>query len=766
MSEPVRDDADRSRQGGTLVRELLQQRYLLKDQSGRPAETVEQMFERVAHAVTAVEATHGAAPSEIEIVAGQFKALMARRVFLPNSPTLMNAGRPSGLLSACFVLGIDDSIEGIFETVKRAALIQKAGGGTGFAFDSLRPTGDLVSSSGGTTSGPMSFFRVFAETTNAIQQGARRRGANMGMLSIEHPDVLSFIDAKRTPGAFANFNISIKVTDAFMGALRSDPAAAHVVASPRDGRQYSLPRTLPIGHYGLQDLLSTDHDDRDCYTVRDIWNRIVVNAHATGEPGICFIDRVNRDNPTPAIGSIEATNPCGEQPLLSEEACCLGSIDASKFVLPDGTRVKWEDLRGAVRLAVRFLDDVIDANHYPTPEIQAATLGNRKIGLGLMGFADTLILMGVRYDSDDAKDLARRLSRFVQQAAHDASHELAQERGCFPNWQGSIWDTDRHRPMRNASCTTIAPTGSISILAECSAGIEPVYGLAHRRRALDDREFVQVHPLLERLGKKGGWLTAQVRNALLQGIPATEISAIPQRLAETLVTAHEVSLDWHVRIQAAFQEHVDSAVSKTVNLPADATASDIGRVFRLAFELGCKGITVYRDGSRDGQTLSAANASAQVSTATATPRPRAHVTAGRTSKYRMGCGTLFVTVNRDDRGLCEVFANLGKAGGCPSQSEATCRVVSVAMRSGVDPNALVEQLRGIRCLSAVRAKHNGEGPNVLSCPDAVATAIEEAMGGSSQADSCDASPRCPDCGLPLRRESGCNVCSCGYSKCG
>ena len=766
MSEPVRDDADRSQQGETLLRELLERRYLLKDERGRLTETVEQMFERVAHSVGVAEGTHGASSSEIETVAGQFTALMSRRIFLPNSPTLMNAGRPKGLLSACFVLGIDDSIEGLFHTVKRAALIQKAGGGTGFAFDSLRPTGDIGSSSGGSTSGPMSFFRVFAETTDAIQQGARRRGANMGMMSIEHPDVLSFIDAKRTPGAFTNFNLSIKVTDAFMGALQSDPNAAHVVANPRDGRQYSLPRSLAIGDYGLQDLLPTDRDDRDCYTVGDVWDRTVVNAHATGEPGICFIDRVNSDNPTPAIGSIKATNPCGEQPLLAEEACCLGAIDASKLVLPDRTGMNWHGLRGAVRLAMRFLDDVIDANHYPTPEIKAATLGNRKIGLGLMGFADTSILLGMRYDSDDARNLARRLSRFVQQVAHDASNELAQARGCLPNWQNSIWDADHHRPMRNASCTTIAPTGSISVLAECSAGIEPIYSLAHRRRALDGRELVQVHPLLGAMGHRYGWMTGQVIQSLFEGATPLRIPRIPRRLAQALVTAHEISSEWHVCVQAALQEHVDNAVSKTVNLPASAPESDVDKVFRLAFELGCKGITVYRDGSRGGQALSSARASAQASTTAVTPRSRVQVTMGRTSKYRMGCGTLFVTVNRDDRGLCEVFANLGKVGGCPSQSEATCRIVSVALRSGGSPSALVEQLRGIRCMSAVRVKHNGEGPDVLSCPDAVATAIEEAMGGSSQADSRDAAPTCPDCGLPLRRESGCNVCSCGYSKCG
>jgi len=537
--------------------------------------------------------------------------------------------------------------------------------------------------------------------------------------------------------------------------------------NPRTGRRYVLPRSIEVGHYGLQDLLPEGEATGACYRVQDVWRMIAKNAHATGEPGVCFIDRVNCDNPTPASGPIRATNPCGEQPLLDEEACCLGSIDVSKFVGSwEAPQVHWKALADTVRWAVRFLDNVIDVSVHPTPEGRQTTLANRKIGLGIMGFADALIILGARYGSDEAVRFAHELGSSIQQSAHEASHELALRRGSFPSWPGSIWDTERHRPMRNASCTTIAPTGSISILAECSPGIEPVYRLAYRRRALDGDEFVQVHPLVEAMGDRSGWMTDQVRQSLIEGIPPLQIPCVPHHLAKVLVTAHEVSPEWHVRLQAAFQEHVDNAVSKTVNLPGNAPESDVDKVLRLAFELGCKGITVYRDGSRADQTLSSASASAQAFTVTATPRPRAQVAAGRTCKYRMGCGTLFVTVNRDDRGLCEVFANLGKAGGCPSQSEATCRVVSVALRSGVSPTVLVEQLRGIRCLSAVRAKHNGEGPDVLSCPDAIATAIEETMGESLPADARDAVPTCPDCGLPLRRESGCNVCSCGYSKCG
>ena len=730
-------------------------------------ENPRQMFMRVARAIAAPEAGFGASPSRIQTIARRFFCMMARSLFLPNSPTLMNAGRPGSLLSACFVLGIDDSIEGIFDTVKQTALVQKAGGGTGFAFDSLRPAGDYVSTSRGRTSGPISFWRVFAEATNAIQQGAHRRGANMGMMSIEHPDVLSFISAKKNPGEFTNFNISVKVPDSFMTALEKEPDSPHVVINPRDGRRYNVPPSVEIGQYVLQDLVPVGQTDGSCYTVRQVWEIIVSHAHATGEPGICFIDRVNRDNPTPTLGRIEASNPCGEQYLLGGEACCLGSIDVSKFVVPDGTDLDWEALGSSVKWGVRFLDNVIDASQYPTPRIEEVTKGNRKIGLGMMGFADTLIQLGLRYDSESAVEFAGMLCRFIQETAHNASEELAKDRGIFTNWTGSTWDSKHNRLMRNASCNTIAPTGSIGILAGCSAGIEPIYSLAYRRRALEGEEFIQVHPLLEKLGKCEGWLSQEIREALLEGTPASEIKSIPSRIADTLVTAHQVTPDWHVRIQAAFQEFTDNAVSKTVNLPGETAVDVVDRTFRWAFSLGCKGITVYRDGSRQGQTFSKPlRSNSPTSIISGHPRKRGRVTFGKTFKFRMGCGTLFVTVNQDEVGLCEVFANLGKAGGCPSQSEATCRVVSTALRSGVDAAELIEQLSGIRCLSAAQARKNRGDVDVLSCPDAIARAIREVLDMPSEDTSSLSLNDCPECGSRLRKEEGCLVCSCGYSKCG
>jgi ribonucleoside-diphosphate reductase alpha chain len=677
----------------------------------------------------------------------------------------MNAGRPNGMLSACFVLPLNDSIHEIFDTVKNTALIQKAGGGTGFAFDRLRPTGDTVSSSGGTTSGPISFWKVIAETTNAIQQGAHRRGANMGMMSIEHPDILKFINAKQDLAVFNNFNISVKITDAYMNRLRDNPDASHVVTNPRTRQQYIIPKTVNLHSYRIKDLRSSDGGNGDCYTVRDIWNMIVGNAHGTGEPGVCFIDRVNEGNPTPQSGRINATNPCGEQPLLNYEACNLGSLNISRFVLPDGSDLDWQDLAMATSHAVRFLDNVVDVNYWPIPQIGKVSLGNRKIGLGIMGFADALFLLGIRYDSDEAVSLAKRLSQFIQEQAHQASQELAQKRGCFPNWEGSIYSTDHHTPMRNAACTTIAPTGSISIIAKCSSGIEPIYSLAYKRRALDGTEFVQVHPLLERIGTEQSWMTEKVRQALISGAHIEEIRGIPRRITEILVTAHQVAPQWHVRIQAAFQSNVDNAVSKTVNLPADATVEDVEKVFQLAYRLGCKGVTVYRDNSRKNQVFSMTEVAEEADKAALGPRPRARVAAGKTSKFRMGCGTLFVTVNRDDKGICEVFANLGKAGGCPAQSEATCRAVSAALRSGVDPRVMIDQLGRIRCLSAAVARKSNKGVDVLSCPDAIARALQEALDGTEPDQEHWHAKKCPECGRDLRFESGCDVCDCGYSKC-
>jgi len=589
----------------------------------------------------------------------------------------------------------------------------------------------------------------------------------MGMMSVEHPDFLRFIHAKKDPTAFTNFNLSVNVPDAFMKQLKDNPDAPHIVTNPRTRRKYVIPRSISISSYTLDNLLPESRATDACFTIQEVWDMIVENAHATGEPGICFIDRVNEDNPTPHIGQIEATNPCGEQPLLPYEACNLGSIAVSKFVAKDERDLDWDSLAKTIGLAVRFLDDVIDANHYPISQIEKMTLGNRKIGLGIMGFADTLILLGIRYGSEEAAEFAEKLASFIQEHAHQASEELSKERGCFPNWTGSTWDTEHHRPMRNAACTTIAPTGSISIIAECSSGIEPVFAFATKRRILDGQEFIELHPLVQKLGTEGNWRSDRVRNQLAQSIPPREIPEIPRELAEILVTAHQIAPEWHIRMQAAFQKYTDNAVSKTVNLPAGATVDDVDKIYRLAFERGCKGTTVYRDSSRENQVITAVHTIGQPDTEMLSPRPRPPKTSGQTIKARTGCGTLFISVNKDENGLCEVFANLGKAGGCPSQSEATCRAVSAALRCGVDPRVLIEQLKSIRCLSTIARRKENKDINVLSCPDAIARAIEEALGEDRDPMSIPSVEKCPDCNYPLRKDSGCRVCDrCGYDKCG
>ena len=746
---------------------ILRRRYLWKDKNGKVLETERQMFQRVARHVAGAEKTYGTRGAQIKALEDEFYRLMMGGKFLPNSPTLINAGRKDGMLSACFTLAIEDSIDAIFDAVKYAALIQKAGGGTGFSFDRLRPTGDIVRSSGGETSGPISFARVYAEGTNAIQQGAFRRGANMGMMSFAHPDILKFIHAKNNPTAFTNFNFSVKVPYAFMRRLEDNPDALHIVINPRTKERYVIPRSINKDSYSINDLLPEGRADKKCFSVREVWDMIVKNAYATGEPGICFIDRVNEANPTPTLGQIEASNPCGEQPLLPYEACNLGSIAVSKFVQKNRCDLDWDSLATTVSLGVRFLDNVIDVNHYPIPQIEKMTLGNRKIGLGIMGFADALILLGIRYDSKEAAEFAEKLASFIQQHAHRASEGLAKQRGCFTNWKGSIWDTQYHRPMRNATCTTIAPTGTISTIAECSSGIEPIFSLTTERRILDGQKFIQLHPLVERLGIKEGWLTDRVRRLLAQGKPPHEIRKIPMQLFNVLVTAHEVAPEWHIRILAAFHKYIDNSVSKTVNLRSDTTADDVDKIYRLAFGLRCKGITVYRDGCRAKQVIAVASQTKQSRVEVPSPRPRPRKTDGSTIKASTGCGSLFVTINRDEKELFEIFTNLGKAGGCPSQSEATARILSVALRSGIDPQILIEQLKGIRCLSTIAHRKDNKNIDVLSCPDAIARALEAAMGQHYEPVLIASPNKFPDCSYPLRRESGCNVCdNCAYNKCG
>ncbi|MEN6428738.1 MAG: adenosylcobalamin-dependent ribonucleoside-diphosphate reductase [Phycisphaerales bacterium] len=764
MSEknPIETRTSESRQSD-IAGELLKRRYLGKDSSGQVVETVDQMYMRVATAVADVDLRYGVSSGDVRRRAGTWSELMAAGKFLPNTPTLVNAGKPGGQLSACFVLPIGDSIAEIFETLGQMAAIQKSGGGTGFAFDELRPSGDLVASSGGTTTGPLAFMKVFDAATGGIQQGSHRRGANMALMRMSHPDILMFIHAKRNTSLLNNFNVSVKVDDAFMQRLLHDPNTPHIVVNPRDKRQYIIPRTVSPSSYRLQDLRPLETGTDDCYTVGDVWDMIVINAHQTGEPGICFIDRVNRDNPTPHVGTINATNPCGEQPLLAGEGCNLGSLNVAAFVLADKSDLNWPQLGHAIHQVVRFLDNVIDANSWPLAHVREISCGNRRIGLGIMGLADALVLLGMRYDSDEAIAFAERLGEFLRERAHRASRELAEMRGSFPNWEGSIWQTEHNTPMRNATCTTIAPTGSISIIAQCSSGIEPIFKYVCKRRALDNGEFIQLHPLLERLGSEQGWLSDRVKMELTAGVEPRDIRQIPQHLRDMLVTAHEIAPQWHVAMQAALQAHIDNAVSKTVNLPADATVKDVDRIFRLAYEQGCKGITVYRDCSRPEQVLSGV----QMSPTKGEPRPRPRTTTGTTSKFRMGCGTLFVTVNKDEKGICEVFANLGKAGGCPSQSEATCRAVSAALRSGVDPAVMVDQLSGIRCLSAAVARKANKEVQVLSCPDAIARAMKEAMGVGDPEPLSAFRQVCQECGRPTRREANCVVCDyCGDSKCG
>lgn len=712
------------------ARRILEARYLERDKEGRVVETPEQLFWRVARAVASVETRFGASPDD---VAPAFYAMMVALEFLPNSPTLMNAGRDMGQLSACFVLPVDDSMDAIFETLKSAALIQQTGGGTGFSFSRLRPKDDLVARTGGKASGPVSFMRVFNAATDAIHQGGVRRGANMAMLRVDHPDIAEFIDVKSDPRELENFNVSVAATDAFMKAVRE--GTTYELVNPRTGKVAGSLEARPV------------------------FERIVQRAWQSGEPGLVFIDRVNAANPTPQLGKMEGTNPCGELPLLPYESCNLGSVNVAKFVKPETSakppEMDWERLRATVKLAVRFLDDVIEANRYPLPAIEAITKANRKIGLGVMGFADLLVKRRVRYDSDAALALADELARFISDEAKKASEELADKRGAFPAWNGSTFALRGDKWRRNATVTTVAPTGTISLIAGCSSGIEPLFAVSYVRRALDGEALLSVsHPELERLARERGF----------------PLDRLPADVKEVFRTSHEIAPEWHVKMQAAFQRHVENAVSKTINLPREASAEDVKKAYLLAYDLGCKGITVYRDGSREAQILSVPQApSSEPFTHGRKPRPRPEVTRGITIKRKTGEGNLYVTINEDEHGEpFELFATLGKAGGCmAAMTEAIARLVSLALRAGVDVDEIRKQLRGISCHPAWN-----DGVKVLSSPDAVAQAIElyERQKGREVATGEAVHKRggCPECGSDdLEHQEGCVLCrSCGYSECG
>jgi ribonucleoside-diphosphate reductase alpha chain len=732
------------------ARRVLARRYLIKDDRGNPVEEPEDMFWRVARNIAEAEAVYGGSKAVVAEGAERFYEAMVKLLFLPNSPTLMNAGREFQQLSACFVLPIEDSIVSIFETLRNTALIHKSGGGTGFAFSRLRPKDDIVSSTKGVSSGPVSFMQVFDAATDAIKQGGTRRGANMAVLRVDHPDILDFIDIKRDESLLTNFNISVAVPDAFMAALAAD--TTYSLINPR-GRQV-------VGEL----------------KAREVFDRIVDGAWTIGDPGVVFIDRINRDNPTPVLGDIESTNPCGEQPLLPYESCNLGSINLARMVAGDPTeaRIDWDLLAVTVRLAVRFLDNVIDMNRFPLEQIEMMTKGNRKIGLGVMGFADMLLLMGIPYDSDRAVEVSREVMSFLQDRARAASSELADDRGVFPNWKGSIWE-ERGLKVRNATTTTIAPTGTISIMAGCSSGVEPLFAVAFSRHVLSGETLVEVNPIFEDLARDRGIHSPELLKAVAERGAVRGLAEVPPDLQELFVTAHEISPDQHVRIQAAFQDLTDNAVSKTINFRHEATREEVARAYQLAYDLGCKGITVYRDGCREEQVLTTGQtekARATMAVRGIQPRPRPEVVEGQTRVMATGCGKLYITVNFDDGEPFEIFGNMGKAGGCAaSQTEGLARMISMALRAGIPPGHVIKQLKGISC--HLPAWEQGGG-KILSCADAFAKALERCIqdaGGQLQMEFDESGKQlgagaCPECGGALTYEEGCNVCrDCGYSQC-
>ncbi len=743
---------------------VLEKRYLIKDDHGRPTEAAPELFWRVARTIAEPDRKYGASAGAVEALSEAFFDLMARRMFMPNSPTLMNAGRPLGQLSACFVLPIEDTLSngrnGIYDTLRAMALVHQSGGGTGFSFSRLRPQNDIVRSTMGVASGPVSFMSLYDASTDVVKQGGTRRGANMGILRVDHPDILEFISCKDDITKITNFNISVAVTDAFMAAVERDD-------------EYDLihPKTGQVAGR---------------LKARDVWARIIHGAWKTGEPGVFFIDRANYYNPVPQLGAYEATNPCGEQPLLPYDVCNLGSINVGHFVT-DG-QVDWEHMRQIIHLSTHFLENVIDANNYPLPEIDQLSKRIRRIGLGVMGLADLLIRLGLAYDSEEGVEMGGKIMAFVDDEAKVESERLASQRGVFSEWEKSIWGPDatcardaqgnRIRPMRrlrNCNVTTVAPTGTISIIAGCSSGIEPLFAVAFMRNQAGmlmpdvNEDFVAT-------ARHEGWYS----EALMQKIASAGHIAfpeVPEKWQRVFATANNIKPEWHIRMQAAFQDHNDSAISKTCNFANDATEEYVEEIYRLAFKLGCKGVTVYRDGSRDMQVLSTGSIAKRVAEQATTSgkaearsdlvvagdrsssadlhgeiaelraetdrlrklvheleaenlqrrqkRSRPETLRGSTRRVETPLGTLYVTVTEDDRGQpFEVFMSLGKAGGAiMADVEAMGRLISLALRSGIPLKEVHRQIRGISSDRAI-----GLGPNkVLSVPDAVGIAIERWM---------------------------------------
>jgi ribonucleoside-diphosphate reductase alpha chain len=735
---------------------VLQKRYLKRNEEGEVIETPEDMFKRVAKTIASVDLNYGKSDADASYIEEEFYSLMTSLKFLPNSPTLMNAGRRLGQLSACFVLPVEDSMESIFDAVKNAALIHKSGGGTGFSFSKLRPNGDIVGSTKGVSSGPISFMTVFDSATEAIKQGGTRRGANMGMLRVDHPDILDFITAKDHNKKLNNFNLSVALTDVFMEALERD--GEYDLINPHNGSTTSSLKA------------------------KEVFRLIVDHAWKNGEPGIIFLDRINQGNPTPSLGHIESTNPCGEQPLLAYESCNLGSINLSKFVHEGSSTnpsalIDWDSLRKTVHLSVHFLDNVIDINKYPLKIIEENTRANRKIGLGVMGWADMLIQAGVPYSSEEASRLATEVMKFIQSEGRKQSMILCEERGPFPSFDNSIYKNKMR--LRNATITTIAPTGTLSIIAGCSSGIEPLFSVSFVRNVLEGTKLYEVNPHFEKTAKERNFWSRELIEEIAEKGSVQGFEEVPDDVKRAFISAHDISPLDHVRMQAAFQKYTDNAVSKTVNFPHSATQKDVEDVYLFAYGLSCKGVTVYRDGSREEQVLSTGKSTTKGETQVPehahkiVPRKRPEVIKGTTRIMETGCGHLYVTVNEDgDGNLFELFTHMGKAGGCASsQAEAIGRLVSLAFRSNIEPEEIMNQLRGISCHNPTWAT----GGKISSCSDALSKAIERYTsveegdnGNGSKSYSKDVFiyGACPECGGAVEHAEGCAVCKdCGFTKC-
>lgn len=772
-------DADLKLTANTL--KVLEKRYLAKDEQGRVIETPAEMFARVARNVAQAEMAHGG-QTEVKRAFEDFYGVLTRLEFLPNSPTLMNAGRELQQLSACFVLPVGDSMEDIFETVKQAAIIHKTGGGTGFSFSRLRPKADVVRTTGGVASGPVSFMKVFNHATEAVKQGGTRRGANMGILRVDHPDILEFITCKTDNREITNFNISVAVTDAFMDAIQKDDS--YDLMNPRNGQKV--------------------RSQKAC----EVMDKIAYQAWKNGEPGLFFIDVTNRTNPTPHIADIEATNPCGEQPLLPYESCNLGSINLEKHLrLVNGRyEMDWDHLQRTIRVSVKFLDDVIDMNRYPLSQIEEITKANRKIGLGVMGFARMLFKLGIPYDSEDGVEMGRKVMKFIRDIGYDESMRLAQQRGVYRYWRGSRHEKNG-QPVRNSYVTTVAPTGTLSMIADTSGGCEPEFSLIWYKNVMDGEHLPYVLDYFIEVAKREGFWQEDLMDRILENHGSVKgLDGVPTHWQRVFVTSHDISTEWHIKMQAAFQESSDSAVSKTVNLPQDATIEDVKRAYLMAYQLGCKGITVYRDGSREEQVMNlgvskkgvkAEENSQKMADDMNSPKvkPRPYKRAGVTLSRETPFGTAHITMNHDEEGPAEVFITIGKAGSdVMAMAEGYGRSISLYLRTPSllsrpeKVRELVDQLRGI---GGARSIGFGQA-RVSSLPDAIARALAEhwlidteapvqkplnenpAISPKSGGNGGNGGPSsifltgnlCPECGMLLAREEGCQKCYfCGYSEC-